>query len=31
MGHASITTTIDTYGHLFPNKQREMRDKLDFL
>ncbi|MBC1725022.1 site-specific integrase [Listeria seeligeri] len=31
MGHASITTTIDTYGHLFPNKQREMSDKLDFL
>ncbi len=22
MGHASITTTIDTYGHLFPNKQK---------
>ncbi|MBC1973567.1 tyrosine-type recombinase/integrase [Listeria welshimeri] len=31
MGHSSITTTIDTYGHLFPNKQREMSDKLDFL
>lgn len=23
MGHASITTTIDTYGHLFPNRQKK--------
>lgn len=29
MGHASITTTIDTYGHLFPNKQKSMSDKFD--
>lgn len=27
--HSSITTTIDVYGHLFPNKQRETADKLD--
>ncbi|MBA3925519.1 tyrosine-type recombinase/integrase [Listeria rustica] len=31
MGHASITTTIDTYGHLFPNKQKSMSDKIDEL
>lgn len=29
LGHASITTTIDTYGHLYPNKQKSMSDKLD--
>ncbi|MFD1387532.1 tyrosine-type recombinase/integrase [Oceanobacillus oncorhynchi subsp. oncorhynchi] len=29
LGHSSITTTIDVYGHLFPNKQRETADKLD--
>ncbi|WP_376699596.1 tyrosine-type recombinase/integrase [Listeria booriae] len=28
MGHASITTTIDTYGHLFPNKQKSMSDNI---
>lgn len=31
MGHASITTAIDTYGHLSSNKHREMSDKLDSL
>ena len=31
LGHASITTTIDTYGHLYPNKQKSMSDKLDNL
>lgn len=31
LGHASITTTIDTYGHLYPNKQKSMSDKLDTL
>ncbi|MDZ5759782.1 tyrosine-type recombinase/integrase [Carnobacterium maltaromaticum] len=29
LGHASITTTIDTYGHLYPNKQKETSDKFD--
>lgn len=29
LGHASIRTTIDVYGHLFPNKQKSMADKLD--
>lgn len=27
--HALITTTIDTYGHLYPNKQKETSDKFD--
>ncbi|WP_375335793.1 site-specific integrase [Bacillus sp. WMMC1349] len=31
LGHASIKTTIDVYGHLFPNKQRVMADRLDDL
>lgn len=31
LGHASITTTIDTYGHLYPNKQKSMSDKLNNL
>ncbi|MBC1509378.1 tyrosine-type recombinase/integrase [Listeria immobilis] len=29
LGHSSITTTIDVYGHLFPNKQKSTADKLD--
>lgn len=31
LGHASITTTIDTYSHLYPNKQRHLANKLDDL
>ncbi|AKL75091.1 tyrosine-type recombinase/integrase [Bacillus velezensis] len=31
LGHASVKTTIDVYGHLYPNKQKEMADKLDDL
>ncbi|PIA84772.1 tyrosine-type recombinase/integrase [Streptococcus parauberis] len=31
LGHASITTTIDTYSHLYPSKQRSLADKLDKL
>ncbi|MGX7031654.1 site-specific integrase [Vagococcus zengguangii] len=31
LGHASITTTLDTYGHLYPNKQKSISDKLDSL
>jgi len=30
-GHASITTTIDTYSHLYPSKQKDLADKLDNL
>ncbi|MBC1923173.1 tyrosine-type recombinase/integrase [Listeria grayi] len=29
LGHSSITTTIDVYGHLFPNRQKSTADKLD--
>ncbi|MCC2251770.1 tyrosine-type recombinase/integrase [Virgibacillus sp. AGTR] len=29
LGHGSIKTTIDVYGHLFPNKQRETADRLN--
>lgn len=28
MGHANISTTYDIYGHLFPNRQKELADKL---
>lgn len=31
MEQASITITIDTYGHLFPNKQKSMSVKIDHL
>ena len=31
LGHASITTTIDTYSHLYPSKQKDLADKLDSL
>lgn len=31
LGHASITTTIDTYSHLYPSKQKSLADKLDKL
>ncbi|HER9585296.1 TPA: tyrosine-type recombinase/integrase [Streptococcus pyogenes] len=29
LGHASITTTIDTYSHLYPSKQKSLATKLD--
>lgn len=31
LGHASIATTIDTYSHLYPSKQKALADKLDGL
>lgn len=31
LGHSSITTTIDTYSHLYPNKQKTVSDPLDDL
>lgn len=31
LGHASIMTTIDTYSHLYPSKQKELAEKLDDL
>lgn len=29
LGHAAITTTIDTYSHLYPSKQKNLANKLD--
>ncbi len=29
LGHASITTTIDIYSHLYPSKQKNLANKLD--
>jgi integrase len=29
MGHSSIQVTMDTYGHLFPNRNRGLVDRLD--
>jgi integrase len=29
LGHASLTTTMDTYGHLLPEASREFGSRLD--
>ena len=29
MGHASITTTLDLYGHLYPGDMGKYADRLD--
>lgn len=29
LGHEKIETTLNTYSHLYPNKQNELADKLD--
>ncbi len=29
MGHASITVTLDRYGHLMPGNEREAAGRLD--
>ena len=31
MGHASISVTLDRYGHLFPQIDAEVADALDRL
>lgn len=31
LGHENITVTLGTYGHLYPNKQKEIADILDNL
>lgn len=31
LGHEKVTTTLNTYGHLFPNKQAGMAEKLNEL
>jgi len=29
LGHESIKTTLDTYSHLYPNKQTKLAERLD--
>jgi hypothetical protein len=29
LGHASITTTLNTYGHLFPSLDVELAERLE--
>jgi hypothetical protein len=31
MGHSSITVTDNTYGHLFPERDAEITDRLEDL
>ncbi|MFG6668951.1 tyrosine-type recombinase/integrase [Bacillus subtilis] len=31
LGHKSTSTTYDIYGHLFPNRQKELANRLDDL
>ncbi len=31
LGHENIETTLQTYSHLYPNKQSEVADKLQKL
>lgn len=31
LGHENVTTTMNVYGHLYPNTQRDLADKLDLM
>ena len=31
LGHEKIVTTLDTYSHLYPNKQMQLADRLELL
>lgn len=31
LGHENIETTLNTYSHLYPNKQVELAEKLQIL
>ena len=31
LGHENVTTTLNTYGHLYPSKQSEVAEKLELL
>ena len=31
LGHENIETTLNTYSHLYPNRQERMADRLDRL
>jgi hypothetical protein len=30
-GHTSVSFTLDRYGHLYPESDRALRDRLDLL
>lgn len=29
LGHESVKTTLDTYSHLYPDKDQQLADRLD--
>ncbi|EOS39365.1 hypothetical protein C808_01786 [Lachnospiraceae bacterium M18-1] len=29
LGHESVKTTLDTYSHLYPNKDQQLADQLN--
>ena len=31
LGHERVQTTMETYSHLYPNKQTEVADQLDMM
>lgn len=31
LGHERVQTTMDTYSHLYPNKQTEVANQLDVI
>ena len=31
LGHERVQTTMDTYSHLYPNRQSEVADQLDVI
>ena len=31
LGHESVKTTLDTYSHLYPNKDQKLADRLNQL
>lgn len=31
LGHEKIETTLNTYSHLYPNKQMELADRLEII
>lgn len=31
LGHEKVSTTLDIYGHLYPNKQQMIADKMDVM
>lgn len=31
LGHEKVETTLNTYAHLYPNKQQHLSNKLDLI